>query len=372
MSLKLIHTADVHLGARLKYLGDKANEHRVTIEKTFQKVITKAIDSNADVFVVAGDLFDNPFPDKRYIDLVINELNKLLANDIYVVIVPGNHDRLAAGSVYLSDSFNITNPKFKLFSSKEFEQWVIPELELTIHAKGLYEQKSKQSQLTGLKKNDSSKYNVAVVHGSVDIIAEPDNYPIFQKDIQGLDFDYLALGDWHSSLKVDSGKTTAWYSGSPEVISVSQKGAGHCLLVTIDETTKVEAIDIGSRNIKELEVDLNKYSSQAKLVDDIEKYKDDNSILLLNIKGIKELEQRIDTDRLSEQINNLFYYVRVKDNTELGLSQEELDKYPEELVIGKYIRILQKKKAENPQLEKEIDTALQLGVKYLKGAGDDN
>ena len=62
MSLKLFHTADIHLGSKFNYLGEKASEQRKQLEKSFEGIVENAIKEDSKVFLIAGDLFDSPFP----------------------------------------------------------------------------------------------------------------------------------------------------------------------------------------------------------------------------------------------------------------------------------------------------------------------
>jgi len=47
------------------------------------------------------------------------------------------------------------------------------------------------------------------------------------REIANFGFDYLALGHWHSFQDFSQGNTKAFYCGSPEPISMDQKGSGY-------------------------------------------------------------------------------------------------------------------------------------------------
>ena len=59
MSLRLLHTSDVHLGATFKVLGERGREQRRQLEATFARVVTLAIEERVSVLLIAGDLFDS-------------------------------------------------------------------------------------------------------------------------------------------------------------------------------------------------------------------------------------------------------------------------------------------------------------------------
>ncbi|MEA2520055.1 MAG: repair protein SbcD/Mre11, partial [Chloroflexota bacterium] len=57
--LRLLHTADVHLGARHADLGEQAAAQRERQFAAFQAAIELAIAEKVDLFLIAGDLFDS-------------------------------------------------------------------------------------------------------------------------------------------------------------------------------------------------------------------------------------------------------------------------------------------------------------------------
>src|SRR5215216_7003931 len=98
--LRLLHTADVHLGARHADLGDAAAAQRERQFGAFRSSIDVAIAEKVDVFLVAGDLFDSNTQPKRSVERVAAELNRLVEARIRTVIIPGTHDCYDRSSIY--------------------------------------------------------------------------------------------------------------------------------------------------------------------------------------------------------------------------------------------------------------------------------
>lgn len=369
MGLKILHTADIHLGAKFTYLGDKAAKQRNQLVSTLDKIVHTAIEQKADLFLIAGDLFDNPYPARFYVGHVISLLSSLIENEIYVAIIPGNHDRLEQGSVYFRPEFKKFNSdKLKVFMKDEVDRWYIAKLDTTVHGVAIVAQKSKQSPLQNFIKNTDSKYNIGLIHGSVDISNFADNYPIKQTDIAKLDFDYLALGDWHNVLNVSQGKMTAWYPGSPELIALDQERAGGVLLIDMDGSkVEVNRLQVGSRFIKKLQLDISKFNKSSEIVDSIKAYFDPQAVLILQLEGIRNLSLESDLQELNDYLQDKFFYISIQDNSTFNLSEEQLNAFPDELLVGKYIRILNDQRTSNPEQNKIIDQAIQLGIKLLSG-----
>ena len=95
--LRLLHTADVHLGAPFGFLGRRGREQRDQLKATFSRVIDLALTSQVDALLIAGDLFDSAYPQPGLVGEVVYQLRRLDGEGIWTFIVPGTHDRLQAG-----------------------------------------------------------------------------------------------------------------------------------------------------------------------------------------------------------------------------------------------------------------------------------
>lgn len=88
MSIKILHTADWHLGKKLDHFS------RFEEQKLVMNEICEIADKqNADIILVAGDLFDTFNPPVEAIDLMYKTLKRLTNNGKRPVIaIAGNHD----------------------------------------------------------------------------------------------------------------------------------------------------------------------------------------------------------------------------------------------------------------------------------------
>ena len=98
--LRLLHTADVHLGARHADLGGAASAQRERQFAAFAASVDLALAEKVDAFLVAGDLFDSNVQPRRSIERVAAELGRLVSARIRTVMVPGTHDVYDRASVY--------------------------------------------------------------------------------------------------------------------------------------------------------------------------------------------------------------------------------------------------------------------------------
>jgi len=86
--MKILHTADWHLGKRLE------NFSRLEEQKLVMKELVEIADSeNVDLVLIAGDLFDNFNPSTEAVELFYKTLKQLSKNGKRpVVAIAGNHD----------------------------------------------------------------------------------------------------------------------------------------------------------------------------------------------------------------------------------------------------------------------------------------
>lgn len=98
--MKILHTSDWHLGAKIPYLGVDRTEEQEEILNRIKEKIEK---DNIDVVMISGDIFDTPLPsvkaEKIFLKFIMD-----VAGDMgkKVLIINGNHD-----SIDKVDTFNI-------------------------------------------------------------------------------------------------------------------------------------------------------------------------------------------------------------------------------------------------------------------------
>lgn len=106
MALRIIHTADWHLGQTF-YEYDRSYEHRMFLDRLTEILV----DHQADVLLVSGDVFDGANPPTAATRLYYRFLHEAVTRlpGLQIVIIAGNHDspgRLEAPRDLL-EAFNI-------------------------------------------------------------------------------------------------------------------------------------------------------------------------------------------------------------------------------------------------------------------------
>ncbi len=381
--LKLLHISDVHLEAKFSFLGEKAQEYRKQIVRTLESVFEIAKDKQVNLVLITGDLFDTPYPSKITLDIVRNLFQKMAKEGMFVVVIPGNHDFLKEGSVYMNENLSQNNPRIIIFNNPLKTRTEIDELGIVLYAGINSLQKSAASPipkridddgpLPSLDKQLTKEYkSIALAHGSLVTTNTGTNYPITPEDIRNSHFDYLALGDWHGLLDVSQGKVKAWYPGSLEPLAIDQKNAGYALIVDIAEQVKVTPVKIGRFEVAKLDINIKNLGSKSLLefvdfeIESLAKKGVElkNLLLEVDLSGDLALDQTIDLEALSEYFKDKVFYIKFNNKLSISIKEEEKRKYPEYTLIGKFIEYMEAKRKtiKDPTL---IDEVIKKGIGYV-------
>jgi len=214
--LRVLHTADVHLGS--DGYGDAAQQaaHDERHRRAFRRVVDIALADAVDLVLIAGDLFDhNRVPD-ALVEFVRAELDRLRQP---VVILPGNHDALYANALHDRHDLGAGAGHVHVIRKLEGQTIELPELDAVIWGRAMEEHTPDFRPLAELPGRNGDRWHLAMAHGFFfDQRQRPDrSSPIFADEIRDAGWDYLAMGHQHVQMDVSQGAVTAFYSGAPAI-----------------------------------------------------------------------------------------------------------------------------------------------------------
>jgi exonuclease SbcD len=366
--LKILHTADIHLGAKFSGLGNKGASQREQLRTTFKNIIATAIDERVNIVLIAGDLFDANQQPQRNIDLVIEQFNLLGSNNIPVCLIPGTHDSLDSSSIYRKIDFEEKCSNLKIFTDENMSYNEYPQFNLTVYGKPNMSNRSYVSPLKGLKPSTSTKFHIAMAHGSLYIpekIAEDDH--VFKlEEVKASGMDYLALGHWHRVYACLE-KPPAWYSGPPEWIP-DQRERGVVLLINFSDAgeVKVEPKIVGLRDYDEVEIDISEIQDLAKLKMRISEGAHQNLVRKALIRGLRDAELIVNPEELETELGEKFFHLSVLDKSQSKSGEVTEDE--ERLIRNRYIKLMKTQIEKSEGEERDIaENALQYGIALLDG-----
>ena len=257
--MKIIHTADWHLGQTF-YGYDRTREHAVFLDWLCNIIKT----TNADLLLIAGDVFDSPNPSAEAQRMFYGFLTRVTCenNSLQVIVTAGNHDsaaRLEApNSLLRVFNTSVSGVVHYIDSKIDYERMIVP---LKNGGCCLAVPYLRQNDLP-----DAETYSegVAMLYGELYRIAKENGYsPIIAMGhlqasgaevsagdsseyavIGGMEgisarfanegFAYTALGHLHKAQRV-ARRENIRYSGAPLPMSFAERNNKQSVtLVTID------------------------------------------------------------------------------------------------------------------------------------------
>lgn len=258
--MKLLHLSDLHLGKRV-------NEFSMTEDQRYilAQILSIAENERVGGVILAGDIYDKPFPPVEAVQLFDGFLTKLSELGVSVFMVSGNHDsaeRIAFGAqlmrgknVYISPVYDgAVKPVCMEDAFGRVNFYLLPFLKPAVvrHAFEDAEIASYQDAVRTAVEHmeiNTEERNVLVAHQFVTGASHCDSEEISVGGVDNVEvsvfdaFDYVALGHIHSPQHV--GRETVRYCGTPLKYSFSEADQEKSVTV-------VELLEKGEVRIRKL------------------------------------------------------------------------------------------------------------------------
>ena len=318
--MRILHLADVHLGASYASFGPHAGERWGAVLKAFRLLPEVAREHQVHAVLVAGDLFDGPRPDERSAAEAREVIRQLLEVVPAVFLVPGNHDPLVIPGPYadLPEAAHV-------FSAPDPSQPVSVDTEAgPLHVYGFaYDFAHKPDPLAIFRRTDAEGVHVALLHGAVRDAPHwsgGDSLRLSREELGALGVDYIALGDYHrfrppSEFAAD-GSVPACYSGSFAALDHTETGPRGVVLAEVASGSApvVRLIPSGVPPLQALpDLDVSTCSDDLEVVELVAGLVDAGSLPVATLSG--QTEFAVDPERVEAGLAARFPFARVRDRT---------------------------------------------------------
>ena len=358
--LRIIHTADVHLGARHDDLGEQAAAQRERQFAAFKATVDLALTEKVDLFLIAGDLFDSNVQPRRSVERVAAELKRLAEARIRTVIIPGTHDCFDRASIYRAYDLAALagrRPDDGLITiiDPDHPSVHLAALDLVVVGQVFATKRAPHSPLLGLggpppdtdgPSASPRPWRVGMIHGSIAIPGktEHDEVVITTDEIAASGLDYLALGHWHSTQTAKAGNVTYAYSGAPEPVALDQDRAGKALLIELDDadgarSVTVRECQVGRTRFEKAEIDAATVASQPALIEQLAARTDPDLVLDVRLAGVRRDDLDLDLIEIETALAPHFLKIRVRDVSVPALTDGPLPS--PDTIAGAFIRDLE-------------------------------
>jgi DNA repair exonuclease SbcCD nuclease subunit len=237
--LKLLHTADWHLGRRFGSFSED-DQRKLTRARlqVLDRILLSAERHGVHAVLCAGDLFDESSPIKDWWEPLAARLRKCQWKDRHVFLLPGNHDPLVADGIWMNPQFRALLPDFVHVVDRPDFEFALPN-NAVLYAVPCTS-KAGQSDPTDsipVRAAGDERIRIGMVHGSTfDVKDCQTNFPIHVDAALRCGLDYLAIGDTHGFRFVppERKQPPTIYPGAPEPTAFDEKDPGCVAVVLIN------------------------------------------------------------------------------------------------------------------------------------------
>lgn len=239
--LKILHTADWHLGRRFPSFSREEVERKLTRARVdvLEAIFGTAERHAVHAVLCAGDLFDDPVPLEQWWAPVVDQLRKRSWTTRPVFLLPGNHDPLLPDSIWARGSkFRAALPAWvHVVDETPFEMKLADNA--VLYAVPCTSKAGQEDPTTLIPKREAGddRIRIGMVHGSTfDIEDCQTNFPISRDAAVERGLDYLAIGDTHGFrfVPADRREPATVYPGAPEPTAFDEKDAGKVAVVSFN------------------------------------------------------------------------------------------------------------------------------------------
>ena len=225
--MKLLHSADWHLGAPL-LLRDPEQAQRLRHAQMELPVTISGLcrEHDCQLLLLSGDLFDGTCSR----DVVQTVKQALEDVRIPVFISPGNHDCVTDQSPWKTE---LWPSNVHIFLRPEITSVALPELDCRVYGAG-YQQMDCPGLLEGFRAQQEERYAIGVLHGDPTQLSAP-YCPITAPQVAQSGLSYLALGHIHKTGSFRAGDTLCAWPGCPMGRGYDEQGEKGVLLVTLGD-----------------------------------------------------------------------------------------------------------------------------------------
>ena len=364
-TVKILHTADIHIGAAESFLKAEASKRRFETLLTFERIITLARQNDVKIILIAGDLLNSNSSEASFCDRIFEAASSV--PEIKIIFSAGNHDPLSSDSPFLK--YKTPENLFILNTADDCK--VFEDLGVRVYGRSFGEVYLKGENSFSLTPPQDDYINLMCQHG--DLRGDSaSNYNAISADfVENSGMDYIALGHVHKASEIMRfGKTYCAYCGCPEGQGFDELGEKGVYIGDIGkDICNLEFIPCAKRTHICEHIDISGCDSTISVTEKIlavlrEKYPDNypenlyKIILTGNISG----DVIISIPEITSRLNELVYFAKVRDNSEAIIDFELLSH--EKSLKGIFVKnMLAAIESADEAEKKKYKDALVLGLK---------
>ena len=369
MSLRIFHTADVHLGMKFTrgYPASVQEALQDARFRTLERMVEMANEHRCQLFVVAGDLFHRQGIPRKDVIRTAAILRKF--QGAALLLLPGNHDFYSGSNSLLWKTMEEHLPETALVLS-EPRVYPLQEFDLDVHVypAPCTAKHSPQNQLGWMKNiqpDDGVPFHIGIAHGSLQGFS-PDfderYYPMTPAELEEIPVQVWLLGHTHQRFPAEEeGRGQRIFfpaTPEPDGFDCTHSGSAWLLELEDDGTVHYRALTTGQYRFQQISIDLSQFPDMRTVRERLRSVDSTNTLLQLRFIGRIPDEQFQELHELIGELEKEFFYLQVDTAGLLRkITREDIDR---EFVEGSFPHRLL------TALSEEDELALQLAYEMIQ------
>ena len=323
--MKILHTADLHLGApmRARLSAREGRLRRDELLSSFLGLLKTARAEGCAAVIIAGDLFDTEAAAASLSSAVIDTVKSFSDIDFYYA--RGNHEGDARFCAAVPKNLHIFGKEIEYFEKEN----------IVFFGK----EAINYNDFDNIRLQEN-KINIMIAHGAwADGYNKSADIPL--GFLRGRRIDYCALGHYHSyaQKRIDE-RGIAVYAGTPEGRGFDEIGPKGAVLIEADENGITHRfLPLARRTLHRIEADISEAKSLLEvfsLCENALKSAGKNDLVRLLLVGKRKHLPAIDTLAVLRSFQTQFYYLEVEDRS---TDAPDVEKYKSESSLqGEFVR----------------------------------
>lgn len=353
--IKILHSADLHLGARFHSLPpEEARTRRQEQLAQLDQLVELCREEGCQMVLLPGDLLDRP---QGCREEALALAKALEAMAVPVFIAPGNHDHLCPGSPYLERAWP---GNVHIFTRQALESVTLPELSCRVWGAG-FQSMDCPGLLEGFRATGQEPLQLMVLHGDPTNPGSP-CCPVTRAQAAASGLAYLALGHIHTQGQMEAGSTLCAWPGCPMGRGFDETGVKGVYICQISpQGAQATFRPLGGGCYEDLTLPAGPDPLASILV----QLPPDTGrdVYRLTLTGESE---PVDLDRLQNALSGRFFHLQLRDRT---VPPRDLwEGAGEDSLEGRYFQILQQaaQNATGPEAE-ALCLAARISRRILEG-----
>ena len=245
MTIKIFHTADLHLGMRFTGYPEIQDELINARYETLENMVKTANREDCSLFVIAGDLFDRIKLNVKDISRAAKILNEFEGE--LVIVLPGNHDYYTHDSKLWNEFSKHAGDRVLLLKNTDIYDLNKYHLKIEIYAAPCSAKHSNENMIKWInsrERNENDSIKIGLAHGSLEGVSPDFNkkyYPMTRKELESSGLDLWLLGHTHLPWPENPDKNARiLIPGTPEPDGFDCNHEGIAFIIDMESSSKMK------------------------------------------------------------------------------------------------------------------------------------